>query len=150
MGRRSTGRNQGQTSDHFDDLLNETPVSRHTPSPAHFVRPPRTTVGVSDLRRWDPAPLVARDAAGRPARIVHAPQRQGRQAAAAKPLRPRQFTGVAGYPRASFRFETGATIPICAKRRTRREVLHALHKTKSGKGSPKKRNQWSSISCGKR
>lgn len=147
MARRSRHRDRDDYQDLLDDL-SSTPVSRQTPTPAVVHRAPRISSGLSDLRRWDPAPEVARDSVGRPARIVHAPKRQSRLAAGVKPLRPKSTTSATWLPRASFRFETGATIPICAKRKIRRQVLHALKKTRSGKGSPKKRNRWSSISCG--
>lgn len=146
MPRRSRGRN-ATVPDHNEDLLEQTLAPSRVHSPPILDRPPRSVVGRSDLRRWDPAVGTAREAAGRPARIVHAPPRQGRSATAAKPLRPSLNPRVNWNPRASFRFETGATIPICVRRKTRREVLHALSKTKSGKGSPKKRNRWSSIKC---
>lgn len=147
MPRRSQNRDRDQNLDPLDDLAISTPESRHSASPAVVNRAPRRTTGLADLRRWDPAPTVAREATGRPARIIHASPRQRRFAAAGKALSPRpKYFG--GYAPASFRFETGGKLPICVRRTKRRQVLFALRKQKSGKGSPKKRNRWSSISCG--
>lgn len=39
-------------------------------------------------------------------------------------------------------------LPVCVKRHQRREVLHALRRTKKGSGSPRRRfNYWSKIKC---
>lgn len=148
MGRKSNSRrNQDGHRHNVDDLENEMLAPSRGPSPA--VQPTarlKRTTGLADLRRWDPEPSVARDGVGRSARIVHkTPARSASRARGmASPARQNNFLAKP----ASYRFETGnKTIPICARRKTRKEVLHALKKTRSGKGSPKKRNRWSDIRC---
>lgn len=38
-------------------------------------------------------------------------------------------------------------ISICIRRKARREVLHALRRTKSGRGGGRRRNRWSMVKC---
>lgn len=56
---------------------------------------------------------------------------------------PERALGVPNMP--SFRIPNLVT--ICVRRKMRREVLHALNKTKGGRGGRRRRNQWSGIKC---
>lgn len=148
MGRKSNSRRNKDGHRHnVDDLENEMLAPSRGPSPAVLptARLKRTT-GLADLRRWDPQVTTPRDAVGRPARVVHKTATRSSKPARgmASPVRQNNFLTKP----ASFRFEAGGkTIPVCARRKTRKEVLHALKQTRSGKGSPKKRNRWSDIRC---
>jgi len=48
---------------------------------------------------------------------------------------------------ARLKFADPQFVAICARRTIRREVLHALKRTKKGAGAKKRRNFWSAISC---
>lgn len=45
------------------------------------------------------------------------------------------------------RFEAPKKVLVCVRRKQRREVLHALKRTRKGAGSAKRRNQWSDVKC---
>lgn len=147
MGRRSNRSHRDQNRHVDDDLFSETYKARPSPSPTIVNRAPVRPKG-ADLRRWDPRPDLARDATGRPARIVHKVAARVPKQASRNAPRPRSdhWLPTVRSP-ASFRFESAGKINICVRRKMRREVLHALQKTSAGKGSPKKRNQWSEIKC---
>lgn len=146
MARRSKNRDRDNSQDFYDDL-DQTLAARpaHTPPISH--RPVSSVKNLNDLRRWDPAPQVARDTVGRPARIVHKPvatkRLQTRAVGMASPARTNNFLAKPS----SFRFADGKLQSICVRREQRRQVLHALQKTKAGKGSPKLRTRWSDVRC---
>lgn len=54
---------------------------------------------------------------------------------------------VAGNNFVSYAFQKPELVGICARRAIRREVLHALKRTKRGAGSSKHYNFWSKVSC---
>jgi len=54
---------------------------------------------------------------------------------------------VAGGNLSSTRFAEPQLLGICARRAIRREVLHALKRTKRGAGGKKHYNFWSKVSC---
>ncbi|WMC01501.1 hypothetical protein [Microvirus D_HF4_371] len=147
MARRSNhGRNRDHNPDPLDDLDIQTPVARQRLSPAPLARAVRQKSVVEDRRNWAPRLQAARDTLGRPARIVHA--------SVARKL-PKAVRGIVN-PRRSVLKALESSVPrfadarkaiICAKRKIRGEVLHALHRTKSGKGSRKRRNEWSDVQC---
>jgi len=64
-------------------------------------------------------------------------------------IRPGAARVRAVYPGAmsSLRFSRPPEVAICARRKTRREVIFALGKRKKGSGAQRKRNFWSNISC---
>lgn len=154
MARRSKSKSQRDGSrDPLDDLDQQTPVSGQTPSPAPLARVIRQKSVLEDRRNWaprlkaEPQRVQARDTLGRPARIVH-----GR-------VSPRVVRGPGGKPLQSKKhpvsflsnaralFAEPRKAIICAKRKIRREVLHALHRTGKGSRSPKRRNEWSNVQC---
>jgi len=54
---------------------------------------------------------------------------------------------VAGKQPAAVRFSDPQFVGICARRQIRKEVLHALKRTRKGAGSKKHFNFWSKVSC---
>lgn len=146
MRRSSRRRDRANDLSHADELLKEfaRPERADTPSIRHRV----LKAMVEDRRQWAPGgQRTPRDAVGRPARIIHAPQRQRPHGPAGKAKSPSLNARVNWTPRASFRFETGAKVLLCVKRSIRRQVLHALKKTTAGRGLKKRRNEWSLIRC---
>lgn len=89
---------------------------------------------ISDLRLFTPDPYIsAKDLRGRPAYRLDVPR-------SVSPSPRRLPSGVA--------FASPQNMMICVRRKTRKQVLHALKKT--GAGSRKKirrRNEWSDIRC---
>lgn len=148
MARRSRNRDRDLHQRLNDDLL-ETLVARPTPTPPLLERSSvRITRAAEDLRRWAPGPQVPRADTGRPARIVYkvsVPKVRQQPGRLGKAPRPVVRQAVSYRERPAF---PAKTTSICAKRQTRREVLFAKQKTKKGSGSPKHRNEWSSVSCG--
>lgn len=144
---RSTHRTNHQ--DILDDLENEvaTPLGRPIP-PVRLGLPVRKKLEIEDRRKWDPQP-TARDVTGRHARIVHkvtAPK--VRRGPGGKPLQSSvKKRVIRTLENAVPRFAEARKTIICFKRKARREVLHALKRTRSGKGSPKRRNEWSEVQC---
>lgn len=65
-------------------------------------------------------------------------------------VRPRTLGGKARQVkkvRHAQRFNVPDDVAVCVRRRMRREVLHALRKTRGGAGSRKRRNFWSGVYC---
>lgn len=62
----------------------------------------------------------------------------------------RLYTGLAHPSREltkSIRFARPDLITICLRRKVRREVLHALRRTRKGSGGGRRRNFWSDVKC---
>lgn len=151
---RSTGRNRDHVSDPLDDL-DESPARPLRPASPVALRPPvRIPSSVEDRRRWAPGRLdiqprePARDAVGRPARIVHktAAPRVVR-GPGGKPMKARASLTTRALSRAPAAFADARKTIICLKRKVRRQVLFAKNLTRSGKGSPKRRNEYSDVEC---
>lgn len=51
------------------------------------------------------------------------------------------------FSRGVFRFAIPNKVAVCVRRKRRREVLHALKRTRKGAGARKRRNYWSDVSC---
>lgn len=153
--RRSSHRttHRSNNSDLLDELENE---SRHTAQqpipPIRLGSPVRRAQDVEDRRNWaprSPSPKPApRDFSGRNARISHQPKKSPRviRGPGGKPLQSK-FSVTKALEHASPRFAEARKTIICFKRKVRREVLHALKRTKSGAGQPKRRNEWSDVQC---
>lgn len=152
MARKSKSHVRDKTRDPLDDLDNETLDARPSPIPsAPVARKVRNFQSIEDRRSWAPGSVPnrpePRDTLGRPARRVHKRVAfEVRRGPNGKPLQSRvTFQKVLEKTVPSFADARKAI--ICAKRKIRREVLHAFHRTKSGKGSPKRRNEWSNVEC---
>lgn len=136
--------------DFLDDLDNDSRSSRNEPTPPVRVtaRPAKLNT-ISDQRRWAPGGREPpRDISGRSARISHKPKMSPlvRRGPGGKPLQSSSsvFRKLeTGMPR----FAAAAKTVICFRRKARREVIHALKLQRSGKGSPKRRSQWSDVQC---
>lgn len=61
--------------------------------------------------------------------------------------RPGSSRVVAGTKFSSLRFADPRFVGICVRRKIRKQVLFALHKTRKGSSGGRKHNFWSSISC---
>ena len=137
-------------SDFLDDLDNDSRPSRNEPTPPVRVTALRAKLNqVSDLRRWAPAGREpAREFSGRTARISHKPKNSPlvRRGPGGKPLQSRR-TVFARLENGMPRFAAAAKTVICFRRKVKREVLHALKRTRAGRGAPKKRNAWSDVQC---
>lgn len=157
MRRRSKSPSQrDKNSDPLDDLQIETPRSVVEPIPPVVHRPPvRIPQGIEDRRRWAPAETrdspareSPRDVSGRIARISHQPKTSPkvRRGLGGKPLQAKRSV-MTRLANASPRFAEARKAIICFKRKVRREVLFALKQTRSGAGSPKRRNEYSDVEC---
>lgn len=62
-------------------------------------------------------------------------------------LRPRQVTKKTRSNRDVFGFRVPEKVLVCARRQERREVLHALRRTRSGAGARRRRSRYSHLSC---
>lgn len=51
------------------------------------------------------------------------------------------------YPSAHVAFQQPGQLDVCIRRKTRRQVLHALKRTRSGRGKSKRRKPYSNIRC---
>lgn len=155
--RRSSKRTSQRShhSDPLDELENDrrSPLGRpNSPIDPGSIRG-RALKKLEDRRRWAPSlqnqpqKEPARDASGRHARHVYKKRVVSRSSPRArnKLQSAPKVTRWAETPRASF--ASARNTFICLKRKVRREVLHALRRTRSGKGSPKRRNEWSDIQC---
>lgn len=60
---------------------------------------------------------------------------------------PRRVLAKTSLNRLGMAFEAPKRVLVCVRRKQRREVLHALNKTRKGAGARKRRNQWSNVSC---
>lgn len=96
---------------------------------------------VQDFRRWTPTrPKMAKTVLGTPARVTTRP---------VKTYSPSLRTF--GAPKRALRevkqFVDPRSVLVCARRKMRREVLHALRKAgKRGQKTPR-RNYWSDVHC---
>lgn len=45
------------------------------------------------------------------------------------------------------RFYSSHNLMVCVRRKMRRQVLHALRRTRAGRGVRRRRNVWSGVSC---
>lgn len=156
LSRRSQRRNRGSFRDPLEDL-DPDPVALEpgrSQTPVRLALP--KTARIEDRRQWAPTgPAVkpripVRDVTGRPARIVHKVTasriKRGRDG---NPMKA-PFSVIGTLRNASPVFDDVGKTIICAKRKIRREVMFALNLRKSGAGSPKRRNAWSDVQCGKR
>lgn len=155
MARRKSHRPSQRANDPdlLDDLVNEV-VTRPRP-PAPLVRPAQSKQPIEADRRTNWAPtgpggqtprVPVRDFAGRNARIVYkakAPKPVSRAGGNLKA--PGRFWPGAHLDKP--RFASASSVNICRSRKVKREVLHALRRTKSGAGAPKRRNHWSDVRC---
>lgn len=114
----------------------------------------RVLSGLSDRRLWaprlpgEPDRAPARDFAGRPARTVYrAKAPTVRRGPGGKPLRSKQNVFSVRHFVEHHRFAQPARVYICLQRKIRQEVLHALKRTKSGRGSPRRKNEFSNVRC---
>lgn len=135
--------------DHFEDLKKSLLARPRAASPVALRPPVRKLKEVEDRRRWDPdVRKPPRALTGRHARIVHKVKATSRSnAAVVKPLARVRRQAAHPLIREAPSFGGVRKAIICIKRKVRREVLHALMRTRSGKGSPKKRNEWSDVQC---
>jgi len=137
-------------SDFLDDLDNDSRYTRNEPTPP--VRDSarlRQLNKVSDMRRWAPGGREPpREFSGHPARIRHKPKNSPlvRRGPGGKPLQSRPSV-LKRLETSVPRFASAAKSIICFRRKVRREVIHALKLKRSGKGSPKRRSQWSEVEC---
>lgn len=77
-----------------------------------------------------------------PARMFRAPLSVSRRAFAKVVARPNR-----ALHRETFSFAVPQKVALCVRRKERREVLHALKRTRSGGGRSKRRNAWSAVKC---
>lgn len=75
-----------------------------------------------------------------PFRPLHASPRSAARVVVRNPRSPWKAPDVLG-------FAVPHKVRRCVQRKERREVLFAKRLTRSGSGSPKRRNMWSGISC---
>lgn len=133
---------QSQQADRDEPLPSLAPLALPSMPP----RSVRDLLAVEDRRTFTPDPLYRhpRMTSSRPARLTLPP------APAAKQVRPgARLRAPSPYALNSLhRLEFAAPkhTLICVRRKTRREVLHALKRTGRGP-SRKSRNAWSNINC---
>lgn len=150
--RRKSNRTTHRSSnrDPLDDLEYESRHTRNEPTPLVRVSGPARTSKLEDRRRWAPGLRAQlprqepRDTSGRKARISHQPTRvvRGRIDRNGKKLQSSYWLETSAP-----RFADARKTMICLKRKVRAQVLHALKRTRAGKGAPKKRNEFSDVRC---
>lgn len=120
--------------------------------PSSFVDPLLDVVPleVEDRRLWRPDLRPARTALGAFARYEVPPYRPPPRSAAVGPR-----SGLPGhlfFPPSSVSFSNPRRVLVCSRRQERREVLHALGVAGRGSGSfkPRKRSEFSDVSCRRR
>lgn len=126
------------------------PVSINRPT----VTSSPTRFGFSPLRELEDRRSYHPDGRSRPARTfsspgsrltvvdrVFAPRTAGRIDAS------RSYSALWSGTRASVAFANPSRTIICVRRQQRREVLHALHKTRSGRGGRSHWSEYSNIRC---
>jgi len=158
MSRRSNRRSQRDTSDIANETqqllrprqnepsLTVTTLTRPVnPYEDAFFSPLTET---QDLRQWTPevevvtgVPDVLRTLAGTPASFSDAPKTRSVSArTASRPLRTARQLAAGSVSRVvgSYGFTRPDTALLCLRRQTRKEVLHALKRTRRGSGGSKK------------
>lgn len=120
-------------------------------APALVVRVPSTNYGdllraIEDRRLSHPevAPRP-RVFSGTPARITVAPPSRAKVRAGVAARRVEK--GLPAFPREQHVFAAPQKVLVCVRRAIRREVLHALKKTRSGAGRSPRRNRFSNVRC---
>lgn len=123
----------------LDALLVEPP--RAYARPIVELLPPPLVNTFEDRRTWHPEPDFARSPktapSGRPAMVV-VPK--------AHPAPKNRSWAVLGPPPATLAFERPRVTPVCVRRQTRRQVLHALGRA-GGRVKPPTRGPFSHLSC---
>jgi len=144
---RPPGRDASDIARDPASLLGEPPQSVSAPHWSRWLTPwsdlhrdPFQLRDVEDRRTWYPSPyptdwMPARRLGGLPARLEYSPPRKNRSTA-----RPGAFPGP------SIRFQSPREVVVCAKRKTRREVLAARGRF-GRKTRPPRRSIYSSIHC---
>lgn len=137
-------RRRNRNKDHHDERETidfATPVLRPPKKPVQFVNPtvyvPRSVKPklnqIDDRRTFHPQKL------SRPAKLVSgAPHRLK--------IKTGTRTPKSALPH-SVGFSAPAKVLICIRRKTRKQVLFALKRTRKGSGSRKTRNYWSDVKC---
>lgn len=107
---------------------------------------------LSDLRRWVPdrGSLPLRDD-GRPSQVTDRSTVKRRQTVRGWSSGSRQVRSSAelrsSIPGTVMAFVDPERVMVCQRRKTRRQVLHAMDRLNSGRGGSRRRNKWSKISC---
>lgn len=133
---KSKNRNRSgqREASHFANLLHDRVQPRLSPIRV-----------VSDLRLYRPDVFQdAQDGQGRPARLKRmvSSVTPAKPAGRASRARPALFSASEHYA-----FAAPASVMVCVRRKMRREVLHALKRTRSGAGKPRRRNRFSDVRC---
>lgn len=126
------------------NVANEVAVApRASPSPS----PKRDHREVQDNRTWDPDPW-------RPAKTVNgvrpriALPNPAKRATVYRPTKTYKASATVSAVTSRLGFSVPHDVILCLRRAMRREVLHALKKTKKGAGAQRRRrNQYSDIKC---
>lgn len=110
------------------------PLTLTLPRPVVFAQPD-DLLAVQDWRRYDPRPVTSR-----PAKTFSGSDAQVRVGRGSKQARNR-------VPK-SLGFVAPEKVVVCVRRKTRKEVLHALGYTGRGSGGGRKhRNHYSKVHC---
>lgn len=136
MARRGRARADRDTSDIASLLAPPRPLPR-----AHYV----TEFATEDRREYHPeGPFAAPLSFGNlPAAISWTGTLSGSTPSPSKRISGLPTGSLIGSPA----FTTPPGVAICVRRKQRREVLHALKKTRSGSGRSKRRNPYSEVKC---
>lgn len=148
--RRRQDRDEVQRGDTYTSRLlldeYEIPVRRR-----QYVEP-YSLLDIEDRRRWDPEGEIA------PARSVRGPSfvsevypssfTYGGALKKNVPLRGRPFRSPF-LNTSRFEFDRRRNPVVCVRRKQRREVLFAKRRTGKGSKSPRHRNYWSDVECGR-
>lgn len=120
----------------LDDSVFSTPVLSPVvlPDPVPFSALPQ----IEDLREFNPDPEVSANTISGPADVgeVYSPP-------VSRPT-PQKSNHM---PRGQRAFANPERVAVCVRRQQRREVLHALRRTRRGRGGLRRRNRFSDIRC---
>lgn len=115
-----------------------TPIAKPRLLAAYHLKP-------LDLRPFEDRRLYTPTRVNWPKRIVRSAVLPARLVERARD--PRRVLVNSSLSRLGMEFHAPKRVLICVRRKQRREVLHALNKTRKGAGAAKHRNQWSDVKC---
>lgn len=114
------------------------PIARRSLLPAYHLRP-------LDLRSFEDRRLYSPTSINWPKRILRKATLPARVIERSRD--PRRVLAKTSLVKLGMEFNAPKRVLICVRRKQRREVIHALNKTRKGAGAKKHRNQWSAVKC---
>lgn len=142
----------GRVSSLLDDSLDDPLTVLQAPSlPINHAVRSNPLLEVEDRRRWEPNRLTRPVRSSRrwniPVRLVRdAPRSKGLGVRFGPPTKARKAVA-RNVSFGGLKFRTPRYVAVCVRRKSRREVLHALKKVGAGNSRHRRRNALSNIRC---